>query len=47
MNAFRYVQGVGGSCLDNEYPYLAYVSYSISIHLADTTVSPFEGVAVC
>ena len=26
MNAFRYIQGVGGSCLDSGYPYLAYVS---------------------
>ena len=26
MNAFRYIKGVGGSCLDCDYPYLAYVS---------------------
>ena len=27
MNAFRYVQGVGGICLETDYPYLAYVSW--------------------
>lgn len=26
MNAFRYVQGVGGICQETDYPYLAYVS---------------------
>ena len=26
MNAFRYVQGVGGMCQETDYPYLAYVS---------------------
>jgi cathepsin L len=25
MNAFRYIKGVGGSCLDCDYPYLAYM----------------------